>query len=316
MAEFLPNIDFKLFTGQIEDNEDPLKLGRVRVRVHGYYTTDEEALPTDDLPWAHVTYNDSLRAYTPSIDEWVVGFFLDGDEAQKPVIIGVLPGINADPVEPSTSRWARNERVNETDQYDKKSDTASIGSIKEPDSPYDAEYPYNKVIETSSGHLIEIDDTEGAERLHIYHKSGTFHEYHPDGKMVSKSVGDSYEIHVKNHNTIVQENDTTEIEGDLTINVTGEVNLKADGKVIVDGSQVEINGNSKSFVTWAELDTALAAWKGSIEGQVNTQLGIIAGHTHVGNLGYPTAPPVPPPTSISTSLDISPSETQTVKTGG
>ena len=111
MPEFLPNFTFKPFTGTIEqadDNDtDPLKLGRVRVRVHGFHSPDKAEVPTDALPWAHVTYNDSKRMSVPTDGEWVIGFFLDGESAQKPIIIGTLPGIND--VEPSTSKWARND---------------------------------------------------------------------------------------------------------------------------------------------------------------------------------------------------------------
>ena len=102
MAEFLPNFTFKPFTGiieQVDDNDvDPLKLGRVRVRAHGYHSQDIAEVPTDTLPWAHVTYNDSKRMSVPTNGESVIGIFLDGDEAQKPIIIGTIPGI--DGVEP------------------------------------------------------------------------------------------------------------------------------------------------------------------------------------------------------------------------
>ena len=58
---FLPNFTFKPFTGVIEEVDDPLSLGRVRVRAHGYHSQDTTEVPTDTLPWAHVTYNDSNR---------------------------------------------------------------------------------------------------------------------------------------------------------------------------------------------------------------------------------------------------------------
>ena len=38
--------------GVVEDRFDPKKLGRVRVRVYGYYTGDTGKMPKDDLPWA------------------------------------------------------------------------------------------------------------------------------------------------------------------------------------------------------------------------------------------------------------------------
>ena len=80
MSEFLPNFTFKPFTGVIEqaddDDTDPLKLGRVRVRVHGYHNSDTDHVPTDSLPWAHVTYNDSKRMSVPTNGEWVIGLSL------------------------------------------------------------------------------------------------------------------------------------------------------------------------------------------------------------------------------------------------
>ena len=35
-------------------------------------------------------------------------------------------------------------------------------------------YPFNKVHHTESGHMIEMDDSVGAERLTVQHRSGTF----------------------------------------------------------------------------------------------------------------------------------------------
>ena len=206
MADFLPNFSFKPFTGiieQVDDNDvDPLKLGRVRVRAHGYHSQDTAEVPTDTLPWAHVTYNDSKRMSVPTNGEWVIGFFLDGDEAQKPIIIGTIPGI--DGVEPSTSKWARNDDgdtdVSSATQYEKKKEGAQYKGtdIEEPYNEYGAVYPHNKVIETSSGHLIEIDDTPDKERIHIYHKSGSFSEFHTSGDKVDKTEGDKYTITLGN----------------------------------------------------------------------------------------------------------------------
>ena len=69
MPEFLPNFTFAPFTATIEETTDPLKLGRVRVRVHGIHNPDETEVPTNALPWAHVTYNDSNRMSVPTNGE-------------------------------------------------------------------------------------------------------------------------------------------------------------------------------------------------------------------------------------------------------
>lgn len=43
---------FLWFSGVVEDRQDPLKVGRLRVRIVGVHTQDKLALPTADLPWA------------------------------------------------------------------------------------------------------------------------------------------------------------------------------------------------------------------------------------------------------------------------
>ena len=39
------------YLGVVEDRDDPLMLGRVRVRILGLHTHDKAVLPTADLPW-------------------------------------------------------------------------------------------------------------------------------------------------------------------------------------------------------------------------------------------------------------------------
>jgi len=84
------------WTGVVEDYDDPLKTGRLRVRIFGYHNADKTILPTDCLPWAMVglPVNGSTTFTGPKIGDWIVGFFLDGESAQFPVVTHVLPGIN------------------------------------------------------------------------------------------------------------------------------------------------------------------------------------------------------------------------------
>ena len=42
------------YYGIVEDRNDPLKIGRVRVRVHGCHTDDKNKISSPDLPWSHV----------------------------------------------------------------------------------------------------------------------------------------------------------------------------------------------------------------------------------------------------------------------
>jgi len=60
---------------------------------------------------------------------------------------------------------------------------------KEPNSLSDkAEYPDNAVLETKSGHVVEIDDTPYNERFRLYHRTGSYMEFRPDGSYTFKAV--------------------------------------------------------------------------------------------------------------------------------
>ncbi len=268
MPEFLPNFTFAPFTATIEETTDPLKLGRVRVRVHGIHNPDETEVPTNALPWAHVTYNDSNRMSVPTNGEWVIGFFLDGDEAQKPIIIGTLPGIND--VEPSTSKWARNDSgdtgVSNASQYTKKTTQHKGTDITEPANGYGAKYPHNKVIETSSGHLIEIDDTPDKERIHIYHKSGSFSEFHQDGTKVDKTEKDKYTITL----------------GKEYIAVTGDYKIEGGG-----GAEFKINSTGGKLSFKNTLDTT--GLKGIVDDIVTLLNSLIGNLQSMDTVGPPPA---------------------------
>lgn len=85
--------NFVWWIGRVVDRLDPETLGRVRVRCLGWHSDDNELVPYDTLPWAHVVYESSPvpKIDPPRIGDWVFGFFADGTEAQQPYVVGVLP---------------------------------------------------------------------------------------------------------------------------------------------------------------------------------------------------------------------------------
>jgi hypothetical protein len=123
---------------------------------------------------------------------------------------------------------------------------AGATSISEPVTQFNAKYPFNKVTVTESGHIIEYDDTPGHERVHIYHRSGTFIELYPDGKMVTKVRdnntlvvnADNNTIVLGSSNTNIEENKNETIGGTLTVNIIGDANLDIGGNL-----KVNIGGN-------------------------------------------------------------------------
>lgn len=77
-------------------------------------------------------------------------------------------------------------------------------------------------------------------------------------------------------------------------------------KVKVNGNAIELNGNTKQFVTWTELNSAL-----------QSLILALNSHTHlVASVGAPTGPASASTPPITFSIDISSAQTTTIKTGG
>ena len=101
-VNFVGKDGFFWWVGEVEDNDDPMELGRVKVRVLGYYTNIRGGttadLKTDHLPWATVLQhtsqpgNDGQGESSGQLQPGaiVMGFFMDGENAQMPLVMGVL----------------------------------------------------------------------------------------------------------------------------------------------------------------------------------------------------------------------------------
>lgn len=105
MSTFLGKDGFAWFYGVVEDRNDPLQLGRVKVRVYGYHHELKEVMPTESLPWATpiqpvTSANNSGIGFSSNglvEGTWVVGFWADVNNYQIPLIIGGISGLNKDP---------------------------------------------------------------------------------------------------------------------------------------------------------------------------------------------------------------------------
>ena len=129
--------------------------------------------------------------------------------------------------ESDTNRLAVNDATNQHPVNKFKSDNRD-DLTGEPKSSYNAQYPFNHVRETESGHIVEFDDTPGHERIHEYHRSGTFYEVHPDGSKVTKIVGNDYEIIHNNKQLRVRGQLNIIVDGDADVYVRGSMNAQVD----------------------------------------------------------------------------------------
>ena len=90
------------WTGIVENRKDePLKTGSVRVRIFGLHSQDKTEVPTESLPWAQILLatNAANSFTTPKEGDWVHGFFMDGQNGQIPVIMGIYNGIEGEAYE-------------------------------------------------------------------------------------------------------------------------------------------------------------------------------------------------------------------------
>lgn len=86
-----------IWTGVVEDTKDPLNMGRCKVRVFGVHSENISEVPTNTLPWSvPISSPNTGKTFSTLVEgDYVVGYFQDGEGAQSPVVIGVLPGVVA-----------------------------------------------------------------------------------------------------------------------------------------------------------------------------------------------------------------------------
>ena len=259
------------FVGVVENRNDPRKEGRVQVRAFGVHGTNAQ-IPTERLPWAIcIAGNYDPNYPIPPLNSWVFGFFIDGRDAQQPMILGLIPTQMTSLVDPETNGWgtipsrnvdldsqgtratdfgqpqnsrkARGEEIQNTNvllqevnRIDADFSSAVEGlAVREPPPGYNTQYPYNRVIETAGGHTIEMDDSPNGKRITIFHNSGSFIEIDNEGIMNIKSKGDLFLGSMANIVIISEGRQLIKVKGDAVVSV--------------DGSMIhEVNGDMQQIV--------------------------------------------------------------------
>jgi len=240
------------------------------------------------------------------------------------MILGLIPTQYVEPIDPDTSGWGvipngrahqlargsrprdigqpqsnrlvRGENIDET--YVATQNAGRVRNIpiagrdgssaadfwSEPGSAYNAEYPFNRVIESMSGDsVIEIDDTPGAERIMVYHKSGSYVQIDVNGTTTHKATSDKYEVNERNQHVyvggksvvtiegdsyvLVRGNKVEEIEGDYTqlirgnhmISVAGQANINASEAVQIRAAKIAIESNVGNMSLLSRKSISLTA---------------------------------------------------------
>jgi hypothetical protein len=96
-----------IFRGVVEDNNDPLKAGKVRIRIHGLHSanknkSDIDGIPTEELPWAEPAlpiYEGSVSgfgAFSVPLNGSQVAVYFENGNLNRPIYFASLPGIPQD----------------------------------------------------------------------------------------------------------------------------------------------------------------------------------------------------------------------------
>jgi len=155
------------------------------------------------------------------------------------------------------------------------------------------DYPHNNITQTESGHIFELDDSKGRERVRLQHRSGTFIEMHPDGNEVHKVYGNGYEITIKNKNVLIKGSCNLTIEGDLNIDVKGDKTERVQGNYFLEvrkefnvrsvedltlssDSDVQVSAN-ENYGGTIYLSGSIGADVITAESRINAGMGLYAG---------------------------------------
>ena len=102
-----------------------------------------------------------------------------------------------------------------------------------------------KIFRTASGHVIQLDNTDGDEKIVIQHNSETAITIDVDGNVVIEHHGGA-KFELKDDTTVEITSNTINLSGDISldgdVHVTGNTDISGD-LVVGDGATTSISGN-------------------------------------------------------------------------
>lgn len=148
-------------------------------------------------------------------------------------------------------------------------------------------YPFNQVSRSITGHIYEVDDTPGNERVLIKHADGAGIELGVDGSVSISSLGNRIEVAGGDQHITIVGDAKLVYQGNVDMRVTGEFNIDcnefnvnvknnkteviggAESKQVYKGVTNSVVGNVVNFVTEQVTDTVLGGHQYNVKGDVD-----------------------------------------------
>lgn len=252
------------YRGTVFDHKDPLKLGRLRLRVPSVLGSSDDAVTgwaTPCVPWGGLAEQ---------------GFFFIPEEGAK-VWVEFEEGNLDLPIWTGTF-WARPDDTPET--------PTEAQQMEE-------DRPRRRVLKTSSGHVVELSDVDGEETITLRHKDGATVVLDAAGSVI---IGNKEGTHIylnaeDAEATLVDENGNNLRLGEGGVTLTNQ-----------DGTVVDMAGEAVQVVAKNVLvrSETVSLGEGAMEPAIlgQTFAAIFDAHVHPTALG-PSGPPIPVPMPLS-----------------
>lgn len=284
--ERLENQYFGKYRGVVIANNDPLKLGRLRVWVPSLFPTDDDATPDED---------------SPSVSDWAWPCMPFGGSPEQGMFF--VP-------EPLSKVWVEYEEGNlDSPIWVGVFWSAPGGTTEIPTEAQDMDSnkPQRRVLKTPSGHVLEFCDVDGSETITLRHKDGAMLHLNEHGSVtMGNKEGTFIYLNAEDSELSMADKNGNNIRlGDHNLTLTN-----ADGTVI-DMASSAVQVIAKNVMLRSDtVQLGEGASEPAILGRSFAQ--IFDAHTHPTAMG-PSGPPMPVPMPLSSPMHPAMSKSVTVK---
>ncbi|AUC76035.1 type VI secretion system Vgr family protein [Olleya sp. Bg11-27] len=240
-AEFdaYPNTNIQAFprsetqTAIVMENTDPEGLGRIRVQFPWQQIT-REMTPWIRIVTPHAGGDKGFHFIPETGEEVLIGF--EGGNAEHPYMLGSL--------------YNGTGKANAFE--------SSANDVK--------------AIRTRSGHTIELNDTDGEEKINIYDNEGSIITFDTQAKSLFITATENIEIQAKNIKMIAEETIELQAQGDINTSSEGDTTIISESALALQSTSDTTVISDASIAIEASSDATITGTNTIIEGQASVEV--------------------------------------------